>query len=317
MVIRKLAFAALALLAAAAQAQDPPFPHKGNVEITVLFPAGSSADVTARILAEGMAKHLGASVIVVNRPGAGGGIGYKYVAGQKPDGYSLVWNSNSISTTFHSGQSAIDYRAFDPVARVLVESPVLAVRGDAKWKTLGEFVADAKANPGKITVANSGTGSHTHISSAALFKAAGVEVTEVPYSAAQVVPNLLGGHVDAMVQLPGALSGHVKSGSIRLLAALIPVRDPALPEVPTAIEQGVNVSVEAWRGIAAPRGTPPATIAVLEAAIRKTVETPEFARGAEKFGVRPGFLPAAEFGAQIAKEDAELARLMESIGRKK
>ena len=315
--IRKLAFAALALLAAAVQAQEPPFPHRGNIEITVLFPAGSSADVTARILAEGMAKHLGANVIVVNRPGAGGGIGYKYVASQKPDGYSLVWNSNSISTTFHSGQSGIDYRAFDPVARVLVESPVLAVRGDSKWKTLGDFVADAKANPGKITVANSGAGSHTHISSAALFKAAGVEVTEVPYAAAQVVPNLLGGHVDAMVQLPGALSGHVKSGSIRLLAALIPARDPALPDVPTAIEQGVNVSVEAWRGIAVPRGTPQPTIAVLEVAIRRTVETPEFARGAEKFGVRPGFLPAAEFGAQIAKEDAELARLMEAIGLKK
>jgi tripartite-type tricarboxylate transporter receptor subunit TctC len=313
----KLILAALALFAAAAQAQEPPFPQKGNVEITVLFPAGSSADVTARILAEGMAKHLAANVIVVNRPGAGGGIGYKHVAGQKPDGYSLVWNSNSISTTFHSGQSAVDYRAFDPVARVLVESPVLAVRGDARWKTLGDFVADARANPKKITVANSGAGSHTHISSAALFSAAGVEVTEVPYSAAQVVPNLLGGHVDAMVQLPGALAGHVKSGSVRLLAVLIPGRDPALPDVPTAIEQGVNVSVEAWRGIAAPRGTPQPVIAMLEAAIRKTVETPEFARSAEKFGVRPGFLPASEFGAQIAKEDAEMARLMQSIGLKK
>ena len=315
--MKKLAIAVLALLAAAVQAQDPPFPQKGNIEITVLFPAGSSADVTARVLAEGMAKHLGANVIVVNRPGAGGGIGYKYVASQRPDGYALVWNSNSISTTFHSGQSAIDYRAFDPVARVLVESPVLAVRGDSKWKTLGEFLADAKANPGKLTVANSGAGSHTHISSAALFKAAGVEVTEVPYAAAQVVPNLLGGHVDAMVQLPGALAGHVKSGGVRLLAALIPARDPALPDVPTAIEQGVNVSVEAWRGIAVPRGTPPQTVAALQAAIRRTVETPEFARSAEKFGVRPGFLPAAEFGAQIAKEDAELARLMEAIGLKK
>jgi tripartite-type tricarboxylate transporter receptor subunit TctC len=315
--MKKLIIAALALLVAAVSAQEPPFPQKGNIEITVLFPAGSSADVTARILAEGMAKHLAANVIVVNRPGAGGGIGYKYVASQKPDGYSLVWNSNSISTTFHSGQSNVDYRAFDPVARVLVESPVLAVRGEAKWKTLGEFIAEAKANPGKITVANSGAGSHTHISSAALFKAAGVEVTEVPYSAAQVVPNLLGGHVDAMVQLPGALAGHVKSGSVRLLAVLIPARDPALPDVPTAIEQGVNVSVEAWRGIAAPRGTPQPVVATLEAAIRKTVETPEFARGAEKFGVRPGFLPAAEFGAQIAKEDAEMARLMQQIGLKK
>src|SRR5262245_37276278 len=202
-------------------AQEPPYPHRGAIEITVLFPAGSSADVTARLLAEGIAKQLGANVVVVNRPGAGGAIGYKHVVSQKPDGYSLVWNSNSISTTYHSGQLPFDYRAFDPVARVLVESPVLAVRGDAPWKSLGDFIADAKARPGKISVGNSGIGSHTHISSVALFKAAGVEVTEVPYGAAQVVPSLLGGHIDAVVQLPGALSTHVKEGTVRLLAVLI------------------------------------------------------------------------------------------------
>lgn len=316
-VVAALFTLAMLALGMPAPAQEPPFPQRGNVEITVLFPAGSSADVTARLLADGMSKQLGANVIVVNRPGAGGGIGYKYVASQKPDGYSLVWNSNSISTTFYSGQSTVDYKAFDGVARVLAESPVLAVRGDAKWKTLGDFIGDAKANPGKITVANSGAGSHTHISSAALFKTAGVEVTEVPYAAAQVVPNLLGGHVDAMLQLPGAVTGQVKSGQVRLLAVLVPERDPALPDVPTAREQGVNVNVEAWRGIAVPRGTPKPVIAALEAAVRKTVETPEFARGAEKFGVRPAFLPAAEFDALVAKEDADTARLMASIGLKK
>src|SRR5438034_5953299 len=162
-----------ALLAATVQAQ-PPFPQKAPIEITVLFPAGTSADVTARLLADGMSKQLGAKVIVFNRPGAGGAIGYKYVAAQKADGYSVVWNSNSISTTYHSGMLPFDYRAFDPVARVLVESPVLAVRADAPWKTLAEFLADAKARPGKLTVGNSGVGSHTHIASVTLFKAAGV-----------------------------------------------------------------------------------------------------------------------------------------------
>ncbi len=297
--------------------QETPFPQKGNVEITVLFPAGSSADITARVLAEGMGRQLGVNVLIVNRPGAGGAVGYKYVAGQKPDGYSLVWNSNSISTTFHSGQLAFDYRAFDAVARVLVEAPLLAVRGDAKWKTLGEFIADAKARPGKITVANSGTGSHTHISSVALFKAAVAEVSDIPYGAAQVVPNLLGGHVEATVQLPGALSAHIRSGAVRVLAALIPRRDPALPDAPTALEQGVNVSLEAWRGIAVPKGTPIGVIAVLEYAIRRTVESPEFVKGSEKYAVRPAFLPGAEFGELIAKEDAELARLMQLIGLKK
>lgn len=308
---------ATALASSAVSAQEAPYPKRGNIEITVLFPAGSSADVTARLLAQGMSKQLGANVIVVNRPGAGGAIGYKYVAAQKPDGYVLVWNSNSISTTFHSGQSSVDYRAFDAVARVLAESPVLAVKGDAKWKTLNEFIADAKSRPGQISVANSGTGSHTHISAAALFKAAGVEIIDVPYGATQVVPSLLGGHVDAMLQLPGALAGHVKGGSIRLLASLTPARDPTLPDVPTAIEQGVNVSLEAWRGIAVPKGTPRAVIAMLENAIRKTVEEPEFIKGSENLNVRPAFAPAAEFGDLIAREDAELARLMQIIGLKK
>ncbi len=308
---------ALLVLASVGAAQEAQYPRKGNIEITVLFPAGSSADVTARLLADGIAKQLSADVIVVNRPGAGGAIGYKYVANQKPDGYSLVWNSSSISTTYHSGQLTFDYRAFEPVARVLVESPLLAVRSDAKWKTLAEFVTDAKSRPGVITVANSGVGSHTHIVSTALFNAAGVQIVEVPYGAAQVVPSLLGGHVDAMVQLPAALSAHLKSGSIRVLAALIPSRDPALPEVPTAREQGVDVAFEAWRGIAAPKGTPKPVISMLEGAIRQTVATPEYAKASADLGVRPAYLPAAEFGELIAKEDGELATLMRMIGIEK
>jgi tripartite-type tricarboxylate transporter receptor subunit TctC len=276
-----------ALLAATVQAQEAQFPHKGAIEITVLFPAGTSADVTARLLADGMSKQLGgAKVIVFNRPGAGGAIGYKYLASQKPDGYSIVWNSNSISTTFHSGMLPFDYREFDAVARVLVESPVIAVRGDSKWKTLAELIADAKSRPKGITVGNSGVGSHPPISSVALFKAAGVEAVDVPFGAAQVVPSLLGGQVDAVVQLPAALSGYVKSGQVRLLAALTSVRDPALSDVPTAREQGFDVSLEAWRGIAAPKGTPRSVIAMLEAAIRKTAESPDFVQASEKLAPR-------------------------------
>ena len=122
--------------------------------MTVLFPAGTSADVTARALASGMAKQLGVNIAVVNRPGAGGAIGYKHVAAQKPDGYSIVWNSNSISTTYHSGQLPFDYRHFEPVARALVESVVVAVRSDSKWKSLKDLVADAKSRPGEITLAD-------------------------------------------------------------------------------------------------------------------------------------------------------------------
>jgi len=306
-----------AVLAAAVEAQEPQFPQKGAIEITVLFPAGSSADVTARLLADGVSKQLGAKVLVVNRPGAGGAIGYKYVAGQKPDGYSVVWNSNSVSTTYHSGMMTLDYRAFDAVARVLVESPVIAVKGDSEWKSLGELVAAAKSRPKQITVGNSGIGSHTHISAVALFKVAGAEVVDVPFGAAQVVPSLLGGQVEVVVQLPAALSGYVKSGQVRLLAALASSRDPALSGVPTAREQGFDVSLEAWRGVAVPRGTPKPAIAILEAAIRKTAESPDFVQASERLGVRPAFMPAEEFGVLIAKEDAELARIMQLIGLKK
>jgi tripartite-type tricarboxylate transporter receptor subunit TctC len=298
-------------------AQETPFPQKGPLEITVLFPAGSSADVTARMLADGMSRHLGQRVLVVNRPGAGGAIGYKHVAAQKPDGYALVWNSNSVSTTFHSGQLGFNYQAFDAVARALVESPVLAVRGDARWRTLNDLLVEARARPKAMTVGHSGIGSHTHISLVALFRAAGVEVSEVPFAAAQVVPSLLGGHVDALLQLPAALAGPVKQGQVRLLAALIPQRDPALPDVLTAKEQGIDVNMEAWRGIAAPRGTPRNAITMLEGAIGLTVNSDDFRKSSESLGVRPAFLPAAEFSELIAKEDASLSRLMQAIGLKK
>lgn len=299
------------------QAQEPPFPQRGPLEITVLFPAGSSADITARMLADGMTRFLAQRVLVVNRPGAGGAIGYKYVAAQKPDGYALVWNSNSISTTFHSGQLQFDYQAFDAVARVLSESVLVAVRHDAPWRTLNDVVAEARSKPKTITVGHSGIGSHTHISLAALVRAAGVDVNEVPFAAAQVVPSLLGGHVNAVVQFPGAIASPAKQGQVRLLAALTQQRDPAWPDVPTARELGFDIALDAWRGIAVPHGTPRQVIGHLESAIRASVSSSEFLRQSETLGVRPAFLPAEEFSALVAREDAELARLMQAIGLKK
>jgi tripartite-type tricarboxylate transporter receptor subunit TctC len=302
---------------ATATAQEPAVLTRGFIEITVLFPAGSSADVTARLLADGMSRRLGTRVIVVNRPGGGGAVGYRYVAGQKPDGHSLVWNSNSISTTHHMGLLAQTYESFEPVAQVLVESPVVAVRGDARWKTLGALVADGKARPEGITVGNSGVGSHTHITSVALFRAAGAKVVDVPFGAAEVITSLLGSQVDAVVQLPAALTEHVKSGQVRLLATIASGRDPAFPDVPTAGELGLDVSLEAWRGIAAPKGTPKAIVEMFETAIKDTVESPEFTQACLRLGARPAFLSADQFGGLIAKQDVELAQLMEIIGLKK
>jgi tripartite-type tricarboxylate transporter receptor subunit TctC len=307
-----IALAAAAMLAAPALADT--FPGKRPIEITVLFPAGSSADVSARLLADGMSKRLGVKVFVVNRPGAGGAIGYRYAASQKPDGHSLVWNSNSISTTYYAGTLPFTYVRFDPVAQVLVESPVLAVAKDSPWKTLADVIAAAKAKPATVTVANSGAGSHTHISAVALFKTAKADVVNVPFGAAQLVPALLGHQIDAALQLPAALTGYVRTGDLRLLATLTDKRDPAFPDVPTAREQGINVSLEAWRGIAVPRGTPKKVVAQLETAIRETVASPEFKEGCERLGARPAFASSAEFGRTIARQDVQLARLMEAIG---
>jgi tripartite-type tricarboxylate transporter receptor subunit TctC len=293
------------------------FPAGKPIELTVLFPAGTSADVTARVLADGMSKQLNTNVLVVNRPGAGGAIGYKYVAAQNAAGYHLVWNSNSISTTFHTGMMAIDYRAFDPVARVLVEAPLLVVKSDAPWKDLRELINYARSNPGKLTVGNSGAGSHTHFSAVMLFKGAGAEVTDVPFGAAQVIPSLLGGHVNSAMQLPGALAALVRNGNVRVLAVLSAKRDPAFADVPTAAEQGVNIVADAWRGIAAPKGSPRAAMAKLEDAVRKTVASPEFVKSCESLSVTPAFLPGAEFGRLIAKEDSELAAVIQTLGLKK
>jgi tripartite-type tricarboxylate transporter receptor subunit TctC len=142
-------------------------------------------------------------------------------------------------------------------------------------------------------------------------------MVDVPFGAAQVVTSLVQGEVDSAVQLPAALAEYVKLGQLRLLASLTANRDPAFPDTPTAREQGVDVALEAWRGIAVPKGTPKPVIAVLEAAVRQTVESPEFGRASTPLGVRPAYLPADAFGTRIAREDAELAKLIELIGLKK
>jgi tripartite-type tricarboxylate transporter receptor subunit TctC len=273
--------------------------------------------VTARQLAEGMSKQLAAPVVAVNRTGGGGAAGYTHVAQQRPDGYSIIWNSNSISTNYHSGILPFDYHAFDPVARVAVEIPVLAVRADAPFKTLKELVDYAKANPGKVRVGNSGAGSHTHFAASALFATAGAKEIEVPFGQGQAVVNLLGGRIEAIVQLPAAVVAHVKSHDLRVLAVLGSRRDPVFPDAPTAQELGYPVALDMWRGIAVPKGTPPPVVVRLEDAVRRTVESPEFAAAGRDIGFTPAFLPATEFGKLIAGDDVRLDRVMAELGLKK
>src|SRR5712675_2605940 len=251
--------AALVMVSMAAVAQQ--FPAGKAVEMTVMFGAGSAADVTARYLADGMARRLNVPVPVVNRTGGGGAIGYSHVQKQRPDGYSIIWNSNSISTTFHSGTLPFDYKAFEAVARVSVETPIIAVRADSPWMTLKDLIEHAKANPGKVRIGNSGTSSHTHFSASALFAIGEANVTHVPFGEGQAVVNLLGSRIEGIVQLPAAVVAHVKSGDLRVLAVLGSKHDPVFPDVATATELGYPVALDMWRGVAVPKGTSKAIVA--------------------------------------------------------
>ena len=306
---------ALIAMAAAAPAAAQQFPGGRPIEMTVMFGAGSAADVTARELAKGMEKALGVPVPVVNRTGGGGAIGYSHVQQQKADGYSIIWNSNSVSTVYHLGNMSFDYKAFDAVARVSVETPVIAVRNDAPWKTLKEFVDYAKANPGKVRIGNSGTGSHTHFVASALF--ADAKVTHVPFGEGQAVVNLLGSRIEGVVQLPAAVVAHVKSGDLRVLAVLGEKRDPVFADVPTAKELGIPVALDMWRGIAAPAGTPKPVIAKLQDAIKQSVDAPTFKEAGKSIGFTPAYLPAQDFAKLIASDDVRLAQLMDELGLKK
>ena len=311
-------FAAIALtcvLAAPLYAQE--FPGRRPIEMTVMFGPGSAADVTARRLADGMAKDMNATIPVINRTGAGGALGYGYVSRQQPDGHSIVWNSNSISTTYHMGLLPFDYTAFEPVARASVETPVIVVRADAPWKTLSQLLDHAKKNPDALRVGNSGTGSHTHFAATALFIKGGAKAIDVPFGDGQAVINLLGDRIEAVVQLPAAVVAQVQSGELRVLAALGSKRDPVFPDVPTARELGYDIALDMWRGIAVPKGTPKPVIARLQAAIQRTVESPEFKQAGETLGFTPAYLPADAFAELIASDDRKLAQLMSQLGMKK
>jgi putative tricarboxylic transport membrane protein len=311
----------LAILLTGAQldpawSQTQAFPAR-PIEITVPFGVGNAADVTARYLADGMSKRLGIAVPVVNRPGAGGAVAFTHVTQQPADGHSLGYITTTISTSYYSGNISFDYKAFAPVARVTIETPVLVVRADAPWQTAKEMVDDAKSNPGKFRIGNSGTGTHTHLSASALFLGAGANVIDVPFGGGEATTNLLGGRLEGVVQLPPALSSHIKSGTLRALAALGSRRDSILPDTPTATEAGFPVALDLWRGIVVPRGTPPGAIKKLEEAIRSTVESPEFQDAGVKIGFLPAFLPADEFGRLLAEDDAKLASVMGELGLKK
>ncbi len=299
-------------LAPSGTARAADYPNQ-PVEMTVLF-GGSSATI-AQLLADAMAKQLGVAVAAVSRTGASGAVGYSYVKSTPPNGYNIVWNSNSISTAYHNGNMNFDYHTFDAVARVGMEVPVLAVRSETGWKTLKDFAAAAKKR--KLKVGISGRGSFTHIASAALFDKMGIDVIYVPYGRGKAPVELLGGRIDAALQWPSQFKSHVEAGKLNVIAATSVKRIPVMPSVATAKEQGYDVDFVMWRGVAAPKGTPKKAIKTLQNAIQKVVESKEFKDRCAKLGFAPAFLPAGEFNKLIATDDVAIAKLMKDLGLKK
>jgi tripartite-type tricarboxylate transporter receptor subunit TctC len=312
--MRRAAALAAILLAVAAEATA--FPTK-PLELTVLFGAGSAADLLARKVAEIAAKDLGQPVAVVNRTGAGGAVGYTYVKGQSPDGYALVWNSNSVSTAYHAGNMKLDYTAFAGVAQLTTEPCSLAVKADAPWKDLREFVAHARANPGKVRIGNSGRGSFTHLMAVAFENRSGTKLTHVPFGRELAVTTVLGDKIEASMQLPAEIMTQVTGQQVRVLAVSGTTRLGSLPDVPTFKEAGVDLPESLWRGIAVPKGTPDAVIARLERAFTAAARSPGFGEFAARMGALVEVRGAREFDELIAREDRELAVVMEQIGLKK
>ena len=310
---RALILAALLLLGAAPAAAFPDKP----IELTVLFGAGSAADLLARKLADLAGRDLGQPVAVVNRTGAGGALGYTYVKSQPADGHALVWNSNSVSTAYHAGNMKLDYSAFAGVAALTSEPVSVAVKADAPWRDMRELVAHAKAHPGQVRVGNSGRGSFTHLVAVALENRAGVKLTHVPFGRELAVTTVLGDKIEASVQLPAEIMAQVTGRQVRVLAVSGDTRLASLPDVPTFKEAGIDLAMTLWRGVAAPKGTPEPALTRLERAFTQAAQSSEFRDFATRMGAVVDVRGARDFDAFIARDDREIAALMEQIGLRK
>lgn len=296
----------------------PKFPEK-PIDMSILFGAGAGADIVGRKLADLVSKDLGQTIVANNRVGGGGAIGYQFVLGAKPDGYSIVWNSTSINVAYHQGNMPKDqgFDAFKGVANITQEASVLAVKKDAKWNTIEEFLAYAKANPGKVTVANSGVGSFNQLIAGAIESAAGVQFKNVPMDAKQSTISLLGGKVDAVVNMAFDMVQQQQAGEIKTLVVVAPTRLALLKDVPTMKEKGFDLTLTMYRGIAVPKATPDDVVKILEAAFVKAGNSEEFKTFATKYGVDVDVKGGTEFDKVMSDNDKQVSAIMEKIGIKK
>ena len=284
--VGRVLLAGLLGLCASAMAQD--YPNRA-IHIVVPFAPAGATDILGRIVAERLAPAYGQSIVVDNKPGASGHLGAQIVARSPGDGYTLLVGTIGI----HAAYASYRKLAYDPAAElqpimILGESPNLVlVPADSPYKTFADFLADAKAHPGKISYASAGPGSSVHMVTALFELAAGVKLNHIPYKGSgPALIDLMGGQVQVMFDNMSSGMPHVQSGKLRALAVTGSHRDPRFPAVPTVAEAGVpGYSGTSWFTLAAPRSMPAALVEKLNKDVRLALATPETMAQFDKLGI--------------------------------
>ena len=307
---------ALAVLAApaAATAQAQGYPNK-TIKIIVPFAVGGIADTFARVIGQKLADHWGQPVVIENKTGAGGNIGADLVAKAAPDGYTLLMsNIGTHAVNIHLMKSIPfdPVKDFVPIAHVLDAEGLMVVHPDVKAKSVGEVIALAKAQPGKLTYASGGTGTTSHLAGEMFKSAAKVDIVHVPYKGnSPAITDLVGGQTTMAFATMPTVMPMVKAGRLRALAVIGASRAAALPDVPTVAESGLpGFAVSNWIGLFAPAGTPMEIVKRVHAEVQKIMQSPEVVKRLETEGAK--FVPmTAEQFADFQK--AELAKWGKAI----
>lgn len=307
-----------AALATGAAAQS--YPAK-PITMVVPFPPGGVADTVARPVAEAMSRDLGQPVVIENRAGAGGGIGMGYVAKAPADGYTVLLALSSITVIPEAdvvlGRSpmfALDQ--LRPIARFTADPTVLAVRADAPWKSVKEFVEDAKAHPGRINYGSSGNYGTMHVPMEMLAQDTGVKFTHIPYTGAgPAVVALLGGQIQAVSSGPATVLQHVKAGKLRVLAHWGNARLETLPDVPSLKSSGYHAEYAQWSGLFVPAATPEPVAQRLRAAARAAANDPKVKDVILNAGSPILYLDAPDFEKYVRADAKNMAQVVKRIGK--
>jgi tripartite-type tricarboxylate transporter receptor subunit TctC len=307
--------AALSVTLPASGADYPDHP----VKWVVGYPPAGTTDVLARIVAQWLTEKMGQPFVVENKPGAGNNIGVEYVVNALPDGYTmlLVNPANGINATLYKNLKFNFIRDIAPVAGIVRTPNVMEVTNSLPAKTVAEFIAYCKANPGKINMASSGAGTSVHLSGE-LFKAmTGCDMVHVPYKGAgPALTDLIGGQVQVLFDnLPSSI-GHIKGGAVRALAVTSEQREPSLPNLPTVGDTVPGYEATAWFGIGMPRGTPRAVIDKVNAEINRALADPKMRERLAELGGKPIGGTPEDFGKIIAAETAKWEKVVIASGAK-